>query len=530
MARSKLLMLSVPVMHADQGVPPWYLAGGVSAANCLAAYQAIGAADLAASKVNLVTPGTYNLSAGVDPAFDTAIGWTFNGTDQTLNTGIDPAANATQNMSIIVRYSNCTSAGGFIAGGTNFAGSYFTIAVRTTPLRRYYNGGLFTSAAAFSDNGVICLAGLNGYFNGVVDPAGPLAWSDFDCAQLAIAKVSSSYWAGSIQAVAIYNNVLSAAEALAISNAMAALPFDVSVPAYPGPTAAAAGEFMLVWFGDAHVDNGVLGVSSAQLEQMMLYVKQHANRLGIEAVIFGGDYADSPAHADDRAKFVASMGNIEDIPHLLAIGNHDYDSPGRTATTHNGVFGQSYYTGKSWWSGGFYEAGHSENAYLLLTLDSVDYIIVALELFPRAAVMTWLDGLLTTYAARKAIIITHGCEDSDGTLMTDDDGYGPSTYVAICGADYNSGEGMWNTIKTHDNVILVQSGHVVPPARHAANSDGGQPVNHVLFNVQGLEGLENSLMRFMIFNPTAETIKVETYSSITREKNTAANNQFTLTY
>ena len=331
-------------------------------------------------------------------------------------------------------------------------------------------------------------------------------------------------------ALAIYNTVLTAAQMLAISNALEALPgpFDPTNPAFPGPTRPFSGEFMLAWFSDPHVGTWV---AQSEIGTMTAYLKNNATRLGIEAVIFGGDYADSPDHAEDRAVFVAAMPDLEDIPHLMAIGNHDYDYPGvRAATIHNGVFGQSYYTEKSWWSGGFYEAGHSENAYLLLTIGAVDYIFISVEFFPRDAVMTWLDGLLTTHAARKAIIITHAYEYSDGSVYAEGDGFGPDIYTEITDADYNWGTDMWNTIKTHDNVILVHSGHVTSAARHSANSDGGQPVNQVLQNFQGDSGYENSMMRFMTFNPTTETIRVETFSPVTLAKLTAAANQFTLTY
>ena len=374
----------------------------------------------------------------------------------------------------------------------------------------------------------MCLTGLNGYYNGELQEGSPMAWVDFDTWAIDIGRAASSYWAGSIQAVAIYNSVLSAAQVLAISNAMAALPFEMTVPAYPGPTAAEAGEFMLVWLTNSHVNTSVM---AAEMEKMTKYLKEHAARLGIGAVIYGGDYADSPAEAADRAVFVAAMENLEDIPHLLAIGNHDYDYSGRAATIHNGVFGQSYYTAKSWWSGGFYEAGHSENAYLLLTFNSVDYIILALEFFPRQAVIEWADALLTTYAARKAIVITHAYETALGAPFAFDDYFGPTTYLDICGADYHWGNEMWDELfNLHDNVILVQSGHVAPHARHVTNSAGGQPVHQVLQNFQGDDGYEDSMMRFMRFNPTAETIEVETYSPVTLQKSTNGENQFTLTY
>ena len=52
----------------------WWLSGGVSAANCVAAYQPIGATSLAASYTNLANPGTYTAAPGVAPTFDAATG------------------------------------------------------------------------------------------------------------------------------------------------------------------------------------------------------------------------------------------------------------------------------------------------------------------------------------------------------------------------------------------------------------------------------------------------------------------------
>ena len=63
---------------------PWWLSGGISAANCIAAYQPKGAADLAASYVNLANPGTYNAAPGVAPTWAAADGWTFGGTNYLL--------------------------------------------------------------------------------------------------------------------------------------------------------------------------------------------------------------------------------------------------------------------------------------------------------------------------------------------------------------------------------------------------------------------------------------------------------------
>lgn len=55
---------------------PWWLSGGMTAAQCVGAYLAKGAADLATSLINLNSPGTYNLAVRTgNPTFG-AGGWT----------------------------------------------------------------------------------------------------------------------------------------------------------------------------------------------------------------------------------------------------------------------------------------------------------------------------------------------------------------------------------------------------------------------------------------------------------------------
>ncbi len=532
MARSKLLMLSMPAVHGGQAVTPWYLAGGVAKATCLAAYQAIGAASLAESYVNLANPGTYNLSGGVAPTWAAETGWTFDGSSQYKLTGITPAAGAAQTMSMIARFSGVTGNTGYIMGYTNGAAGYFTMTPRRSGLRRYWNGTGVSDYAAVYDLGVIAIAGDSGFYNGENQVI--IAPNSVNGAQIAIGALTGPtlYFGGNIQAAAIYDTVLTDAQVLAISNAMEQLPnaYDASNPAYPGPNPPLAGEFTIAWFSDPHVGTWV---EQSEMPIMTAWLDKNQARHNIQAVLFGGDYQDSPDQSADRAVFVDAMASLVDIPHLLAIGNHDYDlSPARNATTHNGVFGQSYYTGKSWWSGGFFEAGHAENAYLLLTIGAVNYIIISLEFFPREAVIDWADALLTTYAARKAIIITHAYEYTDNTPYSVGDSFGPDgENEAITDSDYHWGDEIWaELLNIHDNVILVHSGHVTPFAKHVTNSAGGQAVNQVLQNFQGGSGYENSMIRFMRFNPTSETIYVETFSPVTLTKSATGSNQFTLTY
>lgn len=530
----KLLLLhhKAPVLSGGEAVP-WYLASNIAKSYCIAAYQAIGAASQAASYINLVNPGTYSLTGTAVPTWNTNIGWTFSGT-HFLKTGIDPVAGATQTWSMLCRYSGITGNTGYMVGAFDQTTGYFIMTPYRIDTRRYANGTSFLGNAGGSQSGVQAIAGGTAYINGVSDGAITVASINPTEIYIGCRNVTGApdlFFVGNIQALAIYNTVLTSSQVLAISNAMAALPFEVTYPAYPGPTPPESGEFTIVYFGDSHVGTAV---TADEINIMTAYIKNHATRLNIQAVLFSGDMSDSiDSHPTEQATFVSALSNLSNIPHLISIGNHDYNTTGgaRTSTLWNADTGQSYYTGTSWWNGGFCEVGRSENAYLLLTIGAVDYIFISMEFFPRQSVIDWASTLLTTYAARKAIIVTHAYEYIDGSAYAVGDDFGPDAYTDITDADYNWGTDIWTELlNIHDNVILIHSGHVTGPARHSTNSAGGQPVHQVLFNNQTAGNWTDTAMRFMRFNPTTETINVETFSPVTLQKLLDAANQFTLTY
>lgn len=207
-------------------VTPWYLRGGIAKANCIGAYKAVGAASQAASYINLVTPGTYNISGGATPpTWASATGWTFDGANDFLATGIIPDG---KNWTYIVKFSNTTSDQGSAVGvfDTNLCVAIYPRRTALTNSHYCYN----SSAGAFSEvypilaAGVMAKTNLKMFSDGYQDQALADSSPGANTTQVLIGKLSAGggqMYAGKIQYVAVYNTTLTDAQILAVTKAIA---------------------------------------------------------------------------------------------------------------------------------------------------------------------------------------------------------------------------------------------------------------------------------------------------------------------
>jgi hypothetical protein len=201
---------------------PWYLSGGVLAANCVGAYQAIGAANIGASYSNLANPGTHDLTTTAAPTFAAETGWEFDGATTYLETGIIPLGNQAQSM--FCRFSDL-SGNNCVCGLYEGAGKFY---LGPNVSSHFYlcNGVTESEHAPYLTTGVVGFGGLTVYRNGVVDGADLGAESPAYGISINIGRRNKvgggpdNYTVGKIQAVAIYNVAVTQAQALAISSAM----------------------------------------------------------------------------------------------------------------------------------------------------------------------------------------------------------------------------------------------------------------------------------------------------------------------
>lgn len=215
-----------PYIHA---AADWWVVPGKT---CVAAYQPIGAASLAASYVNLANPGTYDAAPGVAPTWASATGWTFNGSTQYLTTGITPPRD--QTWSLLVRYvePNWSSTGWeSLMGSFSTYGGYsgFLVQGRDAIGLHFWTGTTYNNAfSVLPLTGVFGFAGTNSYLDGVpgqTTASGPATGNHLS---LWIGGLNSSGAlaqpvGGSILACAVYSDTLTAGEVATLSAAMAAL-------------------------------------------------------------------------------------------------------------------------------------------------------------------------------------------------------------------------------------------------------------------------------------------------------------------
>ncbi len=188
---------------------PWYLAGGIPSANCLAAYEPQNATTNALSYVNIANPGTYDLTVGNAPSIHHPLGWIFDGINDYLATGINGSAT----LSVIIRfaYGNPTAGYKEILGSTDgVVGGFELIPNYTTGVIYGGHGISTTSQAPSSTEGVLALTPSGIYLNGVLHKTLTANWAGVTPREIYIGCLNGSlgadkFYPGAIRLAAFYD-------------------------------------------------------------------------------------------------------------------------------------------------------------------------------------------------------------------------------------------------------------------------------------------------------------------------------------
>lgn len=249
--------------------------------------------------------------------------------------------------------------------------------------------------------------------------------------------------------------------------------------------------------------------------------------LGVGDIVNHGSSQTEWLNADAAVDVLDGAG----VPYLLAIGNHDYDNAKpstRSAVLFNQYFGPARYANSPHYSGN-YPLGSNENFYGTVEINGNQYLLLALEFYPRHGALDWAAEVLAAHADKQVIVFTHSYTNDDDSRVARCD---HNTAEAFgLGAD-NDGDELWEKlISRHANIFLVLSGHIHftdGTGRLAQLGVNGNLVNQILSDYQHLPQGGGGYLRIMRFRPSANQIDVTTYSPHLNAYLRDAENQFTV--
>lgn len=184
------------------GVAAWHK-------GAIAAYDAGNATSLANSYINIVDPGTFDLTAPTfAPTWASGTGWTFDGLTQWLATGVF----FEENYSMVIQFSSRSGGGYTGANGTNRS------SIRPSAVR-YRNGGTGeTINSPGISTGVLAICGNQAFRDGVNEgiTLNPWVGSGANNSQIAIGALgelspmmASSFLNADVQKFALYDSDVS---------------------------------------------------------------------------------------------------------------------------------------------------------------------------------------------------------------------------------------------------------------------------------------------------------------------------------
>jgi hypothetical protein len=237
---------------------------------------------------------------------------------------------------------------------------------------------------------------------------------------------------------------------------------------------------------------------------------------------------------------VRRFDDMGKVPYFLTVGNHDCGNGGGFNTREtllNKYFPLDKFSKRKEF-GGVYDREPTEfqNNYHLLNVKDREFLVLALEVGPRADVIRWANEVVAQHPKREVILLTHAFLYHNDTRY-DWKKYGkeqksnPIRYGATKDTDAHDGEGMWqNLVQKHPNFILTINGHVASGdglGRLVSKTKHGHQVPQVLVDFQAKPKGGDGWLRLLEFTADHKLRAID-YSPTRGECNVSDQNRFTV--
>jgi hypothetical protein len=250
------------------------------------------------------------------------------------------------------------------------------------------------------------------------------------------------------------------------------------------------------------------------------YLVDNRDELNLRYVAHVGDIvqdASEPEEWEYADNAMSILDTLPDLPYGLTVGNHDEFPLQDPCCTElfNEHFPYTRYEGVVPWYGGHFGDNNDSN-YILFDGGGVEYLAIHTEYrnpSPEEAVLDWMDGLLTQYPDRQAIVVLHE------TIMPGGAGHQAKWD--------DQGEAVYDKLKHHQNFFMMLAGHRHGEGRRV-DVYNGNPVYSLMHNFQIRPQSGASYFRLIELAPNDDEIIVTTYSPSLDEFETDPDSDFSV--
>jgi len=202
-----------------------------------------------------------------------------------------------------------------------------------------------------------------------------------------------------------------------------------------------------------------------RFRQRMEWLVNNRNTLNLRYVMHSGDVVNWGERDVSQYGVAASAYDVlraAGIPFLISVGNHDTRAvcaggsacPGQD--THKALRELPLFNSASGFLNlmqphvaGWYAQNDLSNVYGRFEAGGLKWLVLSLELWPRAAVVEWAKSVVAANPTYNVIVVTHSFLTANGTIYTSGGGYGDMSPQYL----YD------NLIKAYPNIRFVFSGH-----------------------------------------------------------------------
>ena len=261
------------------------------------------------------------------------------------------------------------------------------------------------------------------------------------------------------------------------------------------------------------------------------WVRDNHKRLNIAFLVHEGDIVQADAH-EEWAIAKEAMSILDGhVPYCLCLGNHDMgfkksnnkyggDIAVNRTTHFNKYFPREKFA-KTKEFGGTFDPKRHDNSWYHFESAGMKFLIVSLECKPRDEVLDWANKVVAEHPEHRVIVLTHAYMRANGKRF-DRLGY------KIKG---NAGEAIWQKlVSKHKNIFMVLCGHASGEAVLTSKGEHGNQVHQVLSDYQNLHNGGESWLRYMVFEPSENKIKVYTYNPALDKFRNQSSSRFDLDY